>query len=193
MVEKLSFNRLSDFIKNQPRGSNRDMNWEESIQNFRQEINQDKKFNEEWKEKLKDKMDQFKDSIRVEDIEEVDDNDDKNDDSDIEIDGNTQNIPTVCPLSQKPFEFPVKTKLCSHIFERNAIEDYLNKNGGTRNKIACPVVGCKALFSIKDIKRDVQAEKIMKKRQKLQQNQLSQDEEMLDFTQPDSHTDSENE
>ena len=45
-----------------------------------------------------------------------------------------------CPLTMLPFKNPMRSTVCSHIFEKAAIAEMIQKN--RQRQVVCPVPGC---------------------------------------------------
>jgi len=73
---------------------------------------------------------------------------DEDDDDDIVIAGVTVNLK--CPLTLQLFRVPYKSSACKHVFEKDAIEDIIDKGGsrparGAEKEVKCPTGGCSAV------------------------------------------------
>ena len=142
----------------------------------------------------------FKDAVQIDEIEDFDNDQDGNhnvqtqggdedsEDDDIIID-RTQNVSVgsiKCPLTQQIFVQPVKSKLCGHTFEKEAVENYIRRQA-EKNEIAeCPLPGCTNLLTSDQMIRDVKMQKRIKAQSKQQQNEGSDDENdaVMDLTVP---------
>eukprot|EP01133_Synstelium_polycarpum_P006106 gene6106-7073_t len=81
------------------------------------------------------------------------------DNEDIFIASQTVNI--MCPLTKKPFEEPVKSTACGHVFSKGAIGDLFRQNRAPQMR--CPVVGCQKTFTNSNLERDVEMEETVKR------------------------------
>eukprot|EP01084_Bolivina_argentea_P264930 448943_1 len=132
---------------------------------------------------------QFKEAIQVDDIEEFDDNHNRNNDSesdndlDIVIDRSNKNTgKVICPLTRKVFKKPFKSKICGHTFEKDAIFKYIKNKNTAREVVECPLVGCGKVLTIDGMVRDIKMEKLIKAKNKSEQNEDSDEEGMFDLT-----------
>jgi SUMO ligase MMS21 Smc5/6 complex component len=67
----------------------------------------------------------------------------------------------LCPLTQKLPDNPIVSKVCHHVFERDAIMNYIRARavGRVRN-VTCPRAGCSALIGATDlyVDKDINAQ-----------------------------------
>ncbi|CCD25829.2 SUMO ligase MMS21 NDAI_0G00530 [Naumovozyma dairenensis CBS 421] len=96
------------------------------------------------------------------------------DDDEIHIEGG--NIELICPITCKPYERPLISKKCGHVFDHEGIVNYL-RGHGSRD---CPQGGCGKVVSMRDFVPD----KIMSLRCKIDKIQKikanKEDNENLD-------------
>jgi SUMO ligase MMS21 Smc5/6 complex component len=58
----------------------------------------------------------------------------------------------LCPLTQKLPDNPIVSRLCRHVFERDAIMDYIRARAvGRVRGVTCPRAGCNALIGATDL------------------------------------------
>ena len=132
---------------------------------------------------------QFEDAIQCDDIEDYDsdhnrnhngggrggggegmenevDSGEESDDEDIVIENNRNKDISAgsvkCPLTKAVFQHPVKSKVCSHTFERAAIEQYLASKKNSTELAECPLPGCSNILNEDQMVRDVQMERMVK-------------------------------
>ncbi|KAG0643918.1 zinc-finger of the MIZ type in Nse subunit-domain-containing protein [Tuber brumale] len=74
----------------------------------------------------------------------------QDDESDIEIAQEKQSYK--CPLTLRPFEDPVRSTVCPHAFEKDAIEDMIKRS--PVKGVPCPTPGCTKMLTLKVLKRD---------------------------------------
>ncbi|CAI4059915.1 SUMO ligase MMS21 SKDI_05G0510 [Saccharomyces kudriavzevii IFO 1802] len=87
---------------------------------------------------------------------------------DLQIEGGK--IELTCPITCKPYETPLISKKCSHVFDKNGIQNYL-QGYTTRD---CPQAACSQVVSIRDFVRDP----IMELRCKIARIKESQEQDM---------------
>ncbi|CCF59699.1 hypothetical protein KAFR_0H02900 [Kazachstania africana CBS 2517] len=76
--------------------------------------------------------------------------DENEDEDDLIINGGQ--IELICPITCKPFERPMISTKCGHVFDKIGIENYLK---GTRDgKRECPQAGCSHTLKMSDFKDD---------------------------------------
>jgi SUMO ligase MMS21 Smc5/6 complex component len=73
------------------------------------------------------------------------------DDADIVISRATQS--SICPISQREFEEPVRNPACGHVYSNQAIRQ-LVRNDTT----PCPVAGCRSMVNIRSLQPDIEME-----------------------------------
>ena len=67
-----------------------------------------------------------------------------------------------CPITKKPFEDPVRNKLCSHCYSKAAICEII----GRKNSIKCPVGGCNKDVTIPNLIPDRDLARRVKRKMK---------------------------
>ncbi|RPB04829.1 hypothetical protein L873DRAFT_1798647 [Choiromyces venosus 120613-1] len=72
------------------------------------------------------------------------------DGSDVEIAQEKQSYK--CPLTLRPFENPVRSTICPHAFEKDAIENMI-RNSRVQG-VACPTPGCAKMLTLRVLKED---------------------------------------
>ena len=85
---------------------------------------------------------------------------DSNNPEDVEVDEDlmvTSEVQTICPITRKEMERPVKNLACGHVYDRAGIEGLMSQNAATR----CPVVGCRNQAIVKQ--HNLQEDKATKK------------------------------
>lgn len=103
----------------------------------------------------------------------------QDDESDIEIAQERQSYR--CPLTLRPFEDPVRSTVCPHAFEKEAIEDMIRRSAV--NGVPCPTPGCAKMLTLRVLKKDsVLKRKVVRalaleKRRQQQREDESEDEE----------------
>ena len=111
-------------------------------------------------EQLKQQRVYFADAMRTSAVQEAfskpqRQNSDIEDDDDVTFEGGDVETGLICPLTSKLPEHPVVSRVCHHVFEKNAIEDWIRMNTSrNRSVIECPKAGCNAQFGLKDLVRD---------------------------------------
>lgn len=150
----------------------------------------------EIKQQCKAKMDsynhQFKEAVQIDEIEDFDDDENRNhnressEDDDIIIDRQSNvNIGSIkCPFTQTVFVYPVKSKICGHTFEKEAVERYIQTQAQKQEIPKCPLPGCSNLLTADQMIRDVKMEKLIKAQSKQQQDEGS-DDDAMDLTVPE--------
>ena len=81
----------------------------------------------------------------------------------------------ICPLTKQRFVDPVKSKICGHVFSREAIMNFLQ---GSR-KLKCPVAGCSMSFGRDDLEDDFETQHAMDREAKNQMSEESSDAEIV--------------
>jgi len=83
-----------------------------------------------------------------------------------------------CPITTMPFEAPVKSNKCGHVFEANAIQFILREAKKSKKKVKCPVSGCAHHISAEQLEDDAETAMLVKrhKMQQESQKQLESDE-----------------
>ncbi|CUS12237.1 unnamed protein product [Tuber aestivum] len=101
------------------------------------------------------------------------------DESDIEIAQERQSYK--CPLTLRPFEDPVRSTICPHAFEKEAIEDMIKRSAV--NGVPCPTPGCAKMLTLRILKKDsvlkrkvARALALEKRKQQMREDE-SEDEE----------------
>jgi E3 SUMO-protein ligase NSE2 len=65
---------------------------------------------------------------------------------------------TKCPLTLTEMQHPMSSKVCKHVFEKSAIENYITTvepgHRGPRNVKTCPVAGCERKIRLADLEED---------------------------------------
>ncbi|EGG13275.1 hypothetical protein DFA_11036 [Cavenderia fasciculata] len=84
---------------------------------------------------------------------------DQNGDDEEDIVLSSQSVNIICPLTKKPFEHPVKSSVCGHMFSRDAIYSMFRNNAQTQ----CPQIGCSKAFSKSQLERSVDMESTVKR------------------------------
>lgn len=77
-------------------------------------------------------------------------NEDEDDDDGFEMTYRTKRN-LKCPITMMTFEHPLRSKVCVHIYSRDAVMEMLRRNRGT---IKCPVAGCDATLTATSLVRD---------------------------------------
>ena len=67
-----------------------------------------------------------------------------------------------CPITRKPFEDPVRNRLCNHCYSKAAIHQMLAR----RNSIKCPVGGCTKEVKMPDLIPDRELARRVKRKMK---------------------------
>jgi len=94
---------------------------------------------------------------------------------------------TICPITRKDFEEPVKNPVCGHVYTKEAIIQVIRTKRG--RSVTCPVAGCRAPVNEKSLEPDVEMErklKKLKKQKEIKQSQPSpprEEEEEEEYTQ----------
>lgn len=70
------------------------------------------------------------------------------DEDDLQIEGGK--IELTCPITCKPYEAPLISRKCNHVFDRDGIQNYL-QGYTTRD---CPQAACSQVVSMRDFVRD---------------------------------------
>ncbi|PWW77078.1 hypothetical protein C7212DRAFT_278383 [Tuber magnatum] len=103
----------------------------------------------------------------------------QDDESDVEIAQERQSYK--CPLTLRPFEDPVRSTVCPHAFEKEAIEDMIKRS--PVNGVPCPTPGCAKMLTLRVLKKDhvlkrkvARALALEKRRQQMREDE-SEDEE----------------
>eukprot|EP00698_Gefionella_okellyi_P021651 TRINITY_DN7064_c0_g1_i1.p1 TRINITY_DN7064_c0_g1~~TRINITY_DN7064_c0_g1_i1.p1 ORF type:complete len:447 (-),score=100.63 TRINITY_DN7064_c0_g1_i1:1230-2570(-) len=67
-----------------------------------------------------------------------------------------------CPLSMALFTNPVRNPQCSHVYERAAVESYVQQHPRTRYgaPAPCPVVGCRRTITLSALEADPESKKL---------------------------------
>jgi SUMO ligase MMS21 Smc5/6 complex component len=74
------------------------------------------------------------------------------DEDDVTFAGGETTAGLLCPLTQKLPNNPIVSKLCHHVFERDAIMEYIRARAVGRVKnVTCPRAGCNALIGAADL------------------------------------------
>jgi hypothetical protein len=74
---------------------------------------------------------------------------------DVEYAGGETTAGLVCPLTAKLPEHPIVSTICHHVFECDAIKQYIRSHvTGREKRVLCPVAGCAAEFGLADLKED---------------------------------------
>lgn len=76
--------------------------------------------------------------------------DDDDDDGDLEMTYRSKRN-LKCPITMMTFREPVRSKVCVHVFSRDAVMEMLRRNDG---EIECPVAGCDKFLTQQDLQRD---------------------------------------
>ena len=85
---------------------------------------------------------------------------DDDDDDDVDIAVSRAHISTRCPLTLAEFKQPLKSALCPHSFEKDAILGMIKRSqtrDATRNNVQvhqCPVAGCDKMLAATDLRED---------------------------------------
>lgn len=76
------------------------------------------------------------------------------DEDDIQFEGGEVGLK--CPLTTRLPTHPVISNICHHVFEKDAIINYIRQNGGHQRtgRCQCPVAGCNTFISIDSIVED---------------------------------------
>merc|ERR1712130_134561 len=137
---------------------------------------------------------QLRAAVQIDEIEEFEDNanhnhkedDDDDEDIDIVIDRAANvNIGSIkCPLTQRVFVEPVKSRECGHTFEREAVENYIESQEQRQEMSDCPLPGCNNILTKDQLIRDVMMEKKIKAQSKQDNDKDSDDEVLMDLTVP---------
>ena len=81
----------------------------------------------------------------------------------------------ICPLTKQRFVDPVKSKVCGHVFSREAIYNFLQAS----RKLKCPVAGCSHTFGRDDLEDDFETQHAMDRDAKYQMSEESSDAEIV--------------
>jgi hypothetical protein len=74
---------------------------------------------------------------------------------DVAFAGGDSRAGLVCPLTQQMPAEPVVSRVCRHVFERNAIVEYIRAHThGRVHSVTCPMAGCTAQISLGDLAAD---------------------------------------
>ena len=80
------------------------------------------------------------------------------DDDEIMVYTQESNATLKCPLTQDILEDPYKSKVCSHVFSKRAIENHLRR--GPKH---CPVAGCGKTIQLNDLEEDLETAYMVKR------------------------------
>ena len=95
------------------------------------------------------------------------------DDDDVRFEGEDAMAGLTCSLTMKLPTNPVVSRVCHHVFERDAIINWINQNG--RGQVQCPKAGCSASFGKGDLTVD---KEICERIKKAKNSQLNDWEEL---------------
>lgn len=101
------------------------------------------------------------------------------DDNDLEMTYHTKRS-LKCPITMMTFQHPVRSKLCVHVFSKDAILEMLKRNGGV---IDCPVAGCDKKLMESNLERD----RVMERRVREEEEDERQGEELSSELGHDDH------
>jgi len=79
-----------------------------------------------------------------------------------------QEDPTICPITRKELEEPMRNDGCRHVYSRQAIELWIKtKKGGRRGAgVSCPVAGCNHVVSNATLKFDKELQRKLERNKK---------------------------
>jgi len=77
----------------------------------------------------------------------------KTDEEEIVFEGGDETLGLICPLTSRIPETPVISVKCKHVYEKNAILNYI-RHGSGGGQVSCPVAGCGQFITAKDIRED---------------------------------------
>ncbi|KNE57481.1 hypothetical protein AMAG_03190 [Allomyces macrogynus ATCC 38327] len=79
-----------------------------------------------------------------------------------------------CPITGRTIDDPLKSKVCNHVYEAEAIRGFIRDATRRREQAECPTTGCNKILSLSDLVKDAGVERRL--RRYLTQRQ--RDEEM---------------
>lgn len=79
----------------------------------------------------------------------------RNEDDDLEMTYHSKRS-LKCPITMMTYENPVRSKVCPHIFSRDAVMEMISRNSG---QIKCPVAGCDKRLTASTMIRDRDTER----------------------------------
>ena len=77
-----------------------------------------------------------------------------------------------CPITMTLFQHPVRSKVCVHVFSRDAVMEMIQRNRGA---IDCPVAGCDHVLTKDTLERD----RVMERRVREQEEEEERNGEVL--------------
>ena len=86
------------------------------------------------------------------------------DDDELEVVNESANVSELkCPITQMIFKNPVRSKVCNHLYEHDAVKKHISSNQG---KVPCPIPGCSNRLALDQLERDIETELKVKRYQK---------------------------
>jgi len=87
----------------------------------------------------------------------------------------------ICPITRKELDGPTRNQSCGHCYSNAAVMQYLSSNRGKRT-IQCPVAGCNAAISKDSLEKDVEKERLLRKKHAKRKREPEKEEDTEDLT-----------
>ncbi|KAH0791776.1 e3 sumo-protein ligase nse2 [Histomonas meleagridis] len=89
------------------------------------------------------------------------------DDEDVELDDSESSAGLICPITSALPEHPVVSKICHHVYDKDAIVKYIRQqNQQGKRHVICPAIGCNQKISLSEIAEDPEVTRKVEKARK---------------------------
>lgn len=110
---------------------------------------------EQYKENNSNRLMNERKNLLNEQIQRINQSVEDGSDEEITIEGEDSAAGLICPLTQKLPDFPVVSRTCHHVFEKDAILEYIQRSTNRRQtSVECPFAGCNQMISRNSLYED---------------------------------------